>query len=223
MANSELSLRSDAAMSGKNTESYSEILKEIQKELCDKSDDEFRRIISERLAALHFELVKIKKKQQSYASAMRLQRSFEGDAVSDMKLARHFEFDMRDAVDAIEGFYPLEYGEGGPYRWTGLGPTATFRAWLDRSVPMYLDAAVRSFGDERNRADVTLLVDGIEIPVRCTDKNIRSEAFPVSNSKAATEVVFRIPHTFCPQDRGESDSRTLGVCFEKLQVVSEDS
>jgi hypothetical protein len=210
-------------MSGKNTESYSEILQEIQKELSDKSGDDFKRIVCERLAALYFDIAKIKKKQQSYASAMRLQRSFEGDSEGSSKLSQHFEVDMRDAVDAIEGFYSLEYGENGPYRWTGVGPTATFRAWIDRSIPMHLDAAVRSFGDERNRADITLLVDGVEVPVRCGDKTIRSEAFPISNSKAATEIVFRIPHTFRPQDQGESDMRTLGVCFEKLQVVSDNS
>ncbi|HWL83077.1 MAG TPA: hypothetical protein VNR89_19170 [Roseomonas sp.] len=200
--------------------SYSDILKGIQEELARGSDEEARGKICEQIAMLSFEMAKLKQKQKVYAAALRRQGSGTpgGASHAASDLPQFAQIDMRDALDALDGFYALEYGNEGPYRWTGPGSTVRFRVWVDRSVPMQLDATMYSFGDERNRSEITLKVNGVEVPVRCGDKVIRSEAFPVSDETGATEIMFNIPHIFRPADQGQEDTRMLGVAFAGLKI-----
>ncbi|MDJ0390421.1 hypothetical protein QMO56_20100 [Roseomonas sp. E05] len=200
--------------------SYSDILKGVQEELAHKPEEEARGKLCEQIAMLNFELAKLKQKQKVYAAALRRQGSVTrgGASPAASDLPQFAEVDMRDALDALDGFYALEYGNDGPYRWTGPGSTVRFRVWVDRSVPMQLDAVMYSFGDERNRSDITLKVDGVEVPVRFGDKVIRSEAFPVNDETGATEIMFNIPHIFRPADRGQEDQRLLGVAFAGLKI-----
>ncbi|WP_141563254.1 hypothetical protein [Teichococcus rhizosphaerae] len=188
--------------------------------MSDKSGEELKAGVCEQLAILSFEIARLKQKQKAYAAALRNPEApaSPGPSEAIMQLPSLAEIDMREALDALDGFYPLEYAEDGPYRWTGPNATARFQVWIDRSVPVQLDALMFSFGDERNRAEITLLVDGVTVPVHCGDKMIRSDPFPVTPDVAASEIIFHIPHTFCPAERGEEDSRRLGVAFRSVKI-----
>lgn len=203
-----------------NTPSYSEILKEIEAEIKNTPEDEAKVKFCEQLAMLRFEISNIKQKQKVGAVALRHQGGTARPGVSDalQQMPPFAEVDMRDALDALDGFYALEYNSEGPYRWTGPGATVKFRVWVDRSVPVQMDAMLLSFGDERNRGEITLRVDGIEIGLHCGDRVIRSDAFPTTTAVGMTEIIFNIPHLFSPQEKGEDDTRSLGVAFRSLRL-----
>ena len=202
--------------------SFAQIHKELQNEVGQLETDSSRAKLIDVLATLAFEIKRIQQRQRVYAAALRAQGVIMGPELTSLleQMPKHATIDARDAFDSMNGIYQLEYGEFGAYRWTGPTKETSFRAWIDRGIPITLEANMFSFGDPRNRSDITLTIDGASVPLVCGEKLIRSEPFPIREGVGATEIIFSVPHAFCPKDQGGDDPRELRMAFHKLTLYA---
>jgi hypothetical protein len=202
--------------------SFSDIFASFQRDLVDFTSETGRQRLIECLALLSYEIQKINTRQRVYAAALRAQGVSLPPSLSNLidHMPRQAVIDARDSLDAIDGFYPLEYGADAAYRWTGPGREVSFRAWVDRSGPTILEVALYSFGDPRNHDSIQLRVDGEPVRVISGEKVIRSDPIHIRSTNGPTEIRLDIPFSFCPKDQGESDSRELRIAFSKLTLTS---
>lgn len=135
-------------------------------------------------------------------------------------LPDHFEIAADQLLPAQDGFYQLEWGPEGAFRWTGPAEDVGFDAWLDRSKPLVVVLRLFHFGTPANAQDLRIEVDGVAYALARDgkDKILRSEPIQPRPGEGPTRLTLRVAHMHSPAARGASDRRTLGVAFQRLRV-----
>jgi hypothetical protein len=199
--------------------SYAEIHERILTDIGDLASEEGRHRLVDLLSSMQFELNRLKTRHRALLTSLRFQAPEPNPQVASLveKMPRRVVVDARDSLDTIDGFYDLEYAGTTAFRWTGPGPDVTFRAWIDRSVPVVMDLSFVSLGDSRNAGNIELWVDGARVPLSFGETSIRSAPLPRGRSDAATEAVLRIPYSFLPKYQGTEDERELGIAFVRVE------
>jgi hypothetical protein len=125
-----------------------------------------------------------------------------------------------ELLPAADGFYRLEWGPEGAFRWTGPAPEVRFEAWIDRSAPLVATLRLFHFGVPANAKDLVLEVDGEPHPLtrRGSEKVLVSPPIPPRPTEGPTPIVLRVPHVHSPSARGLPDKRMLGVAFQSLRL-----
>jgi hypothetical protein len=176
--------------------SYSDIRDQIGRELADLIEPAAKKAVIEHLSLLTFELDRVKEQQRVLLAALRardilVRARDQGEIVVP---AGPIELDPRDALDAADGLYDIEWDKEVAYRWTGPGRDTLIRVWLDRAMPISCEIGVLSYGDERNRGAIALTVDGVPVAItEHSDTLLRSDPFPVLSRSLYSEVGVHVP------------------------------
>ncbi len=135
-------------------------------------------------------------------------------------LPDHFEIAADQLLPAQDGFYQLEWGPEGAFRWTGPHQHVGFDAWLDRSRPLVATLRLFHFGTPANAQDLKLEVDGTAYALSRDGKEklFRSDPIEPRPGNGPTRLTLHVPHLHSPASRGASDKRMLGVAFQRLRI-----
>lgn len=141
-------------------------------------------------------------------------------AAAPLALPDQFEIAADELLPVHDGFYRLEWGPEGAFRWTGPGPEVRFEAWVDRAAPLVATVQLFHFGVPANAKDLAVEVDGIAYPLarQGNGKLLRSEPIAARAKEGPTSLVLRVAHLHSPAARGGSDTRNLGVAFQRLRL-----
>jgi hypothetical protein len=179
------------------------------------------------LAALRAEVAELRARLEGYERILQLRDAAlaappppEAPAPLAPDLPDHFDIAADQLLPAQDGFYQLEWGPEGAFRWTGPAQDVGFDAWLDRSRPLIATLRLFHFGTPANAKDLTLEVDGIAhaLTREGKDKLLRSEPIEPRPGNGPTRLTLRVSHTHSPAARGAADRRVLGVAFQRLRV-----
>ncbi len=141
-------------------------------------------------------------------------------AAAPIDLPDHFDIAADQLLPAQDGFYQLEWGPEGAFRWTGPHQHVGFDAWLDRSRPLVATLRLFHFGTPANAQDLTLEVDGTAYALNREGKEklFRSDPIEPRPGDGPTRLTLHVPHMHSPAARGASDTRMLGVAFQRLCI-----
>ena len=181
------------------------------------------------LAALRAEVADLRARLDSYERILQLRDAALAaspapapppPAQAALPLPDHFDIAADQLLPAQEGFYQLEWGPEGAFRWTGPAPDVGFDAWLDRSRPLVAILRLFHFGTPANARELTIEVDGIAYALARDgkDKLLRSDPIAPRAGDGPTRLTLRVPHLHSPAARGAADKRVLGVAFQRLRV-----
>lgn len=131
-----------------------------------------------------------------------------------------FEIAADQLLPAQDGFYQLEWGPEGAFRWTGPAAEVGFDAWIDRQRPLVATLHLFHFGTPANARDLTIEVDGTAYPLarQGGEKVLRSDPIAPRAADGASRLTLRVAHVHSPADRGAADRRMLGVAFQRLRL-----
>lgn len=132
-----------------------------------------------------------------------------------------FEIAADQLLPVQDGFYQLEWGPEGAFRWTGPAPEVRFEAWIDRSAPLVATLRLFHLGTPANAKDLTLEVDGATYPLarQGAEKLFLSDPIGPRTADGPTRVTLQVAHIHSPADRGQADKRILGVAFQRLRLA----
>lgn len=182
------------------------------------------------IAALRAELAELRARMDAYerilqirdaaGPAARPQPEAPAASATFAPLPTHFDIAADQLLPAQDGFYQLEWGPEGAFRWTGPAPDVHFEAWIDRSQPLVATAHIFHFGIPANAKDLTIEVDGTAYAFQRQgdSKVLRSDPIAPRPGSGATRLTLRIPHVHSPSARGGTDKRTLGVALQRLRL-----
>jgi hypothetical protein len=136
-------------------------------------------------------------------------------------LPDHFAIGADQLLPTQDGFYQLEWGSEGAFRWTGPAPDVGFDAWVDRSVPLVATLRLFHFGTPANANDLIIEVDGTAHALALTgkDKVLRCAPIAPRPGDGPTRLTLRVAHLHSPAAaHGLPDTRILGVAFQSLRL-----
>jgi hypothetical protein len=135
-------------------------------------------------------------------------------------LPASYEISADQLLPAQDGFYQLEWGPEGAFRWTGPNAEVHFEAWLDRREPVVAVLRLFHFGTPANAKELALEVDGTVYPLarQANQKLLRSEPIAPRPGDGPTRITLKVAHLHSPAERGLADKRTLGVAFQRLRI-----
>ena len=135
-------------------------------------------------------------------------------------LPAFFEIAADELLPVQDGFYQLEWGPEGAFRWTGPGTEVHFEVWIDRTRPLAAMLRLFHFGTPQNAQDLMLDVDGNSYPLIRKGEERILRAGPIAPRPATgpTLLTLRVAHPHCPADQGRPDNRMLGVAFQRLRL-----
>jgi hypothetical protein len=142
--------------------------------------------------------------------------------------AREITIDAALNLMAEQGFYEVEYGQGGvPFRWTGPNNTFYFDLLLDRGEPKELILKLTSTLRDENIDNLRCLIDDQEILLnkeRTRGLFYIKGIVPKRVSVGWTRISFVVPSPVkISEINPESpDGRSLGVAFSELTIKSLD-
>ena len=136
------------------------------------------------------------------------------------RLPAQFEIAADELLPVHDGFYRLEWGPEGAFRWTGPGAEVRFEAWIDRTQPLVATLQLFHFGLPNNAKDLVLEVDGTAHPLarQGNDKILRSEPIAARPGDGPSRLTLKVAHVHSPAARGGTDQRILGVAFQRLRL-----
>lgn len=175
--------------------------------------------------ALHAEVAELRRRLDSYERILQLRdAAAPGGALpaADLPpLPASFDIAADQLLPAQDGFYQLEWGPDGAFRWTGPGDSVHFEAWIDRSAPLFATFHIFHFGTPANAKELAIEVDGARYPLQRegTGKVLRSEPIAPRRGDGPTRLTLNVPHIHSPSDRGAADKRRLGVAFQRLRLA----
>ena len=179
------------------------------------------------IAALRAELAELRARMDAYERILQI-RDTAGLAApvrpeapaSSAPLPTHFDIAADQLLPTQDGFYQLEWGPEGAFRWTGPAPDVHFAAWIDRSQPLVATVHIFHFGIPANAKDLIIEVDGTAhaFQRQGDSKVLRSDPIAPRPGSGATRLTLRIPHVHSPSARGGTDKRTLGVALQRLRL-----
>jgi hypothetical protein len=179
------------------------------------------------LAALRAEVADLRARVESYERILQLRDAALSPAappppaaVDAPALPDHFDIAADQLLPVHDGFYQLEWGPEGAFRWTGPGAEVRFEAWLDRALPLRATLRLFHFGVPRNARDLVLDIDGIAYPLtrEGEEKVLRSDPIAPRPGDAPTRLTLRVAHVHSPSASGKPDKRMLGVAFQRLRI-----
>jgi hypothetical protein len=176
--------------------SYSEIEEQIAQHILDVDSPEARAALVRHLTQLTFELDRLKQTQKTILAAIRARDILvhEDGRTEIVVPAGTIDLDPRDALDASENLHDIEWAGTVAFRWTGPGHTTVVRAWVDRTLPIVFELKLHDHGDDRNRGQVGLTVDGFPVAFRdAGEGTLRSDPFPLVAASLLTEVGIHVP------------------------------
>ena len=175
--------------------------------------------------ALRAEVAELRRRLDNYERILQLRdAATPGGAlpVADLPpLPASFDIAADQLLPAQDGFYQLEWGPDGAFRWTGPGDSVHFEAWIDRSAPLFATFHLFHFGTPANAKELAIEVDGARYPLQRagTEKALRSEPIAPRPGDGPTRLTLNVPHIHSPSDRGAADKRRLGVAFQRLRLA----
>ncbi len=136
-------------------------------------------------------------------------------------LPQSYDIAADQLLPAQDGFYQLEWGPEGAFRWTGPGDSVHFEAWIDRAAPLIATIRIFHFGTPTNAKDLMIEVDGARYALQREDagKVLHSEPIAPRPGDGPTRVSLIVPHMHSPSERGAADKRRLGVAFQHLRIA----
>jgi hypothetical protein len=139
---------------------------------------------------------------------------------SVLPLPDHFDIAADQLLPVQDGFYQLEWGPEGAFRWTGPHQQVGFDAWIDRTQPLIATLRLFHLGTPANAQDLTLEIDGTAYALtrEGKEKLFRSDPIAPRPGDGPTRLTLRVPHLHSPAARGAADTRTLGVAFQRLRI-----
>ncbi|WP_244459218.1 hypothetical protein [Roseomonas fluvialis] len=181
------------------------------------------------LAALRAEVADLRARVESYERILQLHDAALAAAPPapaaappppSPDLPHHFEIAADQLLPAQDGFYQLEWGPEGAFRWTGPSEEVGFDAWVDRSRPLVATLRLFHLGTPANANSLAIEVDGVAYPLTRDgkDKLLRSDPIQPRSSDGPTRLTLRVPHMHSPAARGAADRRVLGVAFQRLRI-----
>lgn len=140
--------------------------------------------------------------------------------VSRQPLPVKFEVTADQLLPAQDGFYHLEWGPEGAFRWTGPASDVQFEAWIDRSEPLVASMRIFHFGTPANAKELALEVDGslYLLSREANQKLMRSAPIAPRAGDGPTRLTLKVPHMHTPAERGLADKRVLGIAFQLLRI-----
>ncbi|MEO3475449.1 hypothetical protein AAFN86_26595 [Roseomonas sp. CAU 1739] len=183
------------------------------------------------VAALRAELAELRARFDAFERIIQLRDAMDraaaaGAAVVPPAPAAALPSDYEIAADQLlpaqDGFYQLEWGPEGAFRWTGPGEDVHFEAWLDRSAPLRATLTLFHFGTPANAKDMTILVDGIAVTLERegAGKVLHAAPIPPRDGDGPTLFTLHVPHVHSPAAaRGAADRRRLGIAFQRLRIA----
>lgn len=180
------------------------------------------------LAALRAEVAELRARFEAYEGILQL-RDAGAAAAPELApaasppapdLPDHFDIAADQLLPAQDGFYQLEWGPEGAFRWTGPHQHVGFDAWLDRSRPLVATLRLFHLGTPANAQDLKLEVDGTAYALNREGKEklFRSDPIEPRPGDGPTRLTLRVAHMHSPAARGASDTRMLGVAFQRLRI-----
>lgn len=142
-------------------------------------------------------------------------------AAASAPLPAEFTIAADQLLPVQDGFYQLEWGPEGAFRWTGPGEDIAFETWIDRTAPLIATFRIFHFGTPANAKDMTVEVDGLSYALQREGnaKILRSEPIAPRDGDGPTCVTLHIPHMHSPSERGAADKRRLGIAFQRLRIA----
>lgn len=186
--------------------------------------------LAQQVAALRAEVTELRARLEAQEAILQIRAAagpaaaptppVAADVATRPPLATGFDITADQLLPAHDGFYRLEWGTEGAFRWTGPGSDVHFDAWIDRSVPVVVTLSFFHFGTPANAKEMTLEVDGAThaLTRQGSEKVLRSDPVPPREGDGPTRITLRVPHLHSPAARGLADKRTLGVAFQRLQI-----
>jgi hypothetical protein len=185
---------------------------------------------SSRLVALEQEIATLRARLDSYERILQLRDAALAEApppaalpappAQKAPLPDSFDIAADQLLPAQDGFYQLEWGPEGAFRWTGPAPEIGFDAWIDRQKPLVATLQLFHFGTPANARALTLEVDGTTYPLarQGSDKLFLSDPIAPRAEDGPTRLTLHVPHLHSPAARGAADKRMLGVAFQRLRL-----
>ncbi|WP_137125360.1 hypothetical protein [Roseomonas sp. HF4] len=179
------------------------------------------------LVALRAEVADLRARLESYERILQLRDAALAPAAPSPPAAPEapplpdwFEIAADQLLPIQDGFYQLEWGPEGAFRWTGPGADVHFEAWLDRAAPLVATLRLFHFGVPRNARDLAIEVDGTAYPLTRLgeEKILRSDPIAPRAGDGPTRLTLRVAHVHSPAASGKADQRMLGVAFQRLRV-----
>jgi hypothetical protein len=176
------------------------------------------------IARLAAELVELRQRMDIYERLLQIRDAVHPTApASDgpsHPLPPRFDITADQLLPTHDGFYQLEWGPEGAFRWTGPDADVHFEAWLDRSQPLFATLRIFHFGTPANARELILEVDGIvhALTRQNTEKVLLSDPIAPRPGSGPTRLTLKVPHIHSPAARGATDKRILGVAFQRLLV-----
>lgn len=184
------------------------------------------------VAALRAELAELRARMDSYERMLQIRDAALAHAAQPIPAAEappavladplppSFEIAADQLLPVHDGFYQLEWGPEGAFRWTGPGEDVHFEAWVDREEPLTVTLRLFHFGTPANAKELTLEVDGASYALtrRGNEKLLRSDPIAPRAGDGPTRITLKVPHLHSPSARGQADKRTLGVAFQRLRI-----
>lgn len=176
------------------------------------------------LTTLQSEIATLRARLDSLERLLQLRDAAHGLAPAPLAdtpaLPAFFEIAADELLPVQDGFYQLEWGPEGAFRWTGPGPEVHFEAWIDRSRPLAVTLRLFHFGMAQNAQDLMLDVDGTTYPLfrKGDDKILHAAPIAPRPTVGPTALTLRVSHPHCPADQGRPDKRLLGVAFQRLRL-----
>ena len=182
------------------------------------------------IAALRAEVAELRARLDSYDRLLQIRDAALASGVvakpaaapepAPPPLPSRFDITADQLLPTHDGFYQLEWGPEGAFRWTGPDADVHFEAWLDRSQPLVATLRLFHFGAPANAKDLALEVDGVAYPLtrQKNEKLLLSDPIAPRPGGGATRLTLKVPHTHSPAARGAADKRILGVAFQRLLV-----
>jgi len=179
------------------------------------------------LAALRAEVAALRARLDSYERILQLRDAalavappFPPPPDATPPPSSNFEIAADQLLPVHDGFYQLEWGPEGAFRWTGPHPEVHFEAWVDRSEPLIATIRLFHFGTPANAKELTIEVDGAVYAFtrQANEKILRSAPIAPRAGDGPTRITLKVPHIHSPSDRGLPDKRILGVAFQRLRL-----
>lgn len=177
------------------------------------------------VVALRAEVAELRRRLDGYERILQLRDAaapaLASPAAELAPLPASFDIAADQLLPAQDGFYQLEWGPEGAFRWTGPGASVHFEAWIDRSAPLIATFRIFHFGTPVNAKELAIEVDGARYALQRegTGKVLQSEPIAPRAGDGPTRVTLHVPHIHSPSDRGAADKRRLGVAFQRLRLA----
>ncbi len=188
----------------------------------------------QQMAALVAEFVELRRRHAALTARMAAMEAIQAvtDAIAATAVGGEVQAPLPRIVwigashalhDAV-GFYHLEYdNRGSPFRWSGPDNHFSIPVFVDRAAGAHFRLECGQMYAGNDIEQIQCLVDAELVPLSVTKQAqgfALSGEMPPRPGREGSVITCVLPAVASPQDKGESDSRRLGVKFLSLNIAA---